>query len=107
MKRESNYDNYGTNFMMFSFRMKESWVVTILKNTLWIHMAFKLVALHLTRYLYGRSKSKMHYKKSWFFKRFNLTKVSTLTKRIFTLTKGMGHERHMVLLTKMTILKKC
>jgi hypothetical protein len=39
-----------------------------------------------------------HYKKSWFFKRFNLIKVSTLTKRMFTLTKGMGHERYMVLL---------
>ncbi len=39
-----------------------------------------------------------HYKKSWFFKRFNLTKISTLTKRMFTLTKGMGHERHMVIL---------
>jgi hypothetical protein len=39
-----------------------------------------------------------HYKKSWIFKRFNLIKMSTLTKRMFTLTKGMGHERHMVLL---------
>ncbi len=107
MKRESNYDNYGTNFKMSSFGMKESWVVTILENTLWIHMAFHLVALHLTNYFYGRSKSKMHYKKSWFIKRFNLTKVFTLTKRIFTLTKCMGHERHMVLLTEMTILKKC
>ncbi len=27
----------------------------------------------------------------------NLTKVFTLTKRMFNLTKNMGHERHMVL----------
>ncbi len=39
-----------------------------------------------------------HYKKSWFSKRFNLTKMSTLTKRMFTLTKNMGHEKHIVLL---------
>jgi len=30
-----------------------------------------------------------HYKKSWFSKRFNLTKMSTLTKRMFTLIKSM------------------
>ncbi len=40
----------------------------------------------------------MHYKKSWFFKRFNLTKMSTMIKKMFTLAKGMRHERHMVLL---------
>jgi hypothetical protein len=28
----------------------------------------------------------------------NLTKMSTLTKRMFALTKSIGHERHMVLL---------
>jgi len=39
----------------------------------------------------------MHYKKSQFFKRFNLIKVSTLTKRMSTLIKGMGHERHIIL----------
>jgi hypothetical protein len=39
-----------------------------------------------------------HYKKSRFFKIFNLIKMSTLTKRMFNLTKNMGHERHMVLL---------
>jgi hypothetical protein len=32
------------------------------------------------------------------FKRFNFIKVSTLTKKLFTLTKGMGHERHMIFL---------
>jgi hypothetical protein len=40
----------------------------------------------------------MHYKKSWFFKRFNLIKLSTVIKKMFTLAKGMGHKRHMVLL---------
>jgi hypothetical protein len=40
----------------------------------------------------------VYYKKSWFFKMFNLTKMSTLTKRMFTLIEGMGHERHMVVL---------
>jgi hypothetical protein len=45
-----------------------------------------------------RKFQKRHYKKSWFFKRFNLIKMSTLTKRMFILTKGMGYERHMVLL---------
>jgi hypothetical protein len=49
----------------------------------------------------------IHYKKSRFFRRFNLTKVFTLTKRMSTLTKIMGHERHMVLLIEMTILTKC
>jgi hypothetical protein len=38
----------------------------------------------------------IHYYKSWLFKRFNLTKVFTLTKRIFVLIKGMGNERHVV-----------
>jgi hypothetical protein len=33
----------------------------------------------------------LHYKISRFFKRFNLTKM-------FTLTKNMGHEKHMVIL---------
>jgi hypothetical protein len=28
---------------------------------------------------------------------FNLTKVFILTKKMFILTKGMGHERHMIL----------
>jgi hypothetical protein len=42
--------------------------------------------------------SRSHYKKSWFFKRFNLMKVSTLTKRMFISTKNRGHERHMVIL---------
>jgi hypothetical protein len=32
----------------------------------------------------------IHYYKSWLFKRFNLTKVSTLTKMIFVLTKAWG-----------------
>jgi hypothetical protein len=40
----------------------------------------------------------IHYKKSWVFKRFNSTKMSTLTKMMFALTKNIGHERHMVLL---------
>jgi hypothetical protein len=31
---------------------------------------------------------------------FNLIKMSTLAERMFALTKGMGHERHMVFLTK-------
>ncbi len=39
-----------------------------------------------------------HYKKSWFFKRFNLTKVFVLTKKMYALTKSMGHEMHMVFL---------
>jgi hypothetical protein len=39
-----------------------------------------------------------HYKKSWFFQRFNLIKMSTLTKRMFILINGIGHERHMVFL---------
>jgi len=29
---------------------------------------------------------------------FNLIQMSTLTKRMFVLTKNMGHERHIVLL---------
>ncbi len=32
------------------------------------------------------------------FKRFTLTKMSTLTKRMSIFIKGMGHARHMVLL---------
>jgi hypothetical protein len=40
----------------------------------------------------------MHYEKSWFFKRLKLIKMSTLTKRMFILIKGMGHERHMIVL---------
>jgi len=55
--------------------------------------------------------NRSHYYKSWLFKRFNLIKVSTLTKRMFVFIKGMGHERKMVFLvgflTKMTILTKC
>jgi len=39
-----------------------------------------------------------HYYISWIFKRFNLIKMSALTKRMSTLIKGMGHERHVVLL---------
>jgi len=39
-----------------------------------------------------------HYEKSCFFKKFNLSKVSTLTKRMFVLTKKMGHEKHIVFL---------
>jgi hypothetical protein len=47
----------------------------------------------------GKKNPKIvHYKKSQVFKRFNLIKVSTLTKMMFTFTKGMGHEKHMVLL---------
>jgi len=38
-----------------------------------------------------------HYNKSWIFKMFNLIKMYALTKRMFALTKGMGHERHIVL----------
>ncbi len=40
----------------------------------------------------------IHYNKSWVFKIFNMIKMFALTKRMFVLTKGMGHERHMVLL---------
>jgi hypothetical protein len=43
------------------------------------------------------SNIKVDYKKSQFFKRFNLAKMFTLTKRMFTLIKGMEHERHMIL----------
>jgi hypothetical protein len=39
-----------------------------------------------------------HYKKSCIFKMFNLIKMFILTKRMSTLIKSMGHERHMVLL---------
>jgi hypothetical protein len=40
-----------------------------------------------------------HYYISWLFKRFNVTTMPPLTKRIFTLIKGMGqYERHVVLL---------
>jgi hypothetical protein len=53
MKKESNYDNYWTNFKMSLLGIKESWVVTILENTLWIHKVFHLVALNLTSYIYG------------------------------------------------------
>jgi hypothetical protein len=52
-----------------------------------------------------------HYNKSWFFKRLNLIKMFALTKKMYVLTKSMGHERHMVLLvgfmTKVIILFKC
>ncbi len=47
------------------------------------------------------------YNKSRFFKRFNLTQMSTLTKRMFIFIKGMGHEKPMVLFTKVTILTTC
>ncbi len=49
----------------------------------------------------------IHYKKSQFFRMFNLTNVFTLTKKMFTFNKGMGHEKHMVLLIEVTILTKC
>ncbi len=42
----------------------------------------------------------IHYYKSWLFKRFNLVKMSTLTKRMFAFTKGMGHEKHMIFFIK-------
>jgi hypothetical protein len=46
-----------------------------------------------------------HYKKSWIFKRFNLSKMFTLTKKMSTLTKSMGYKKHMVLLIGFLLLK--
>jgi hypothetical protein len=36
----------------------------------------------------------IHYKQMWFFKRSNLTKMSTSTKGMTILIKHLGHERH-------------
>jgi hypothetical protein len=47
----------------------------------------------------------IHYNKPWVFKKFNMTKMSTLTKRKFALTKGTRHERHMVILISFFLLK--
>jgi hypothetical protein len=69
-------------------------------------MSWKMYSISLKKHFTNQwsvhDKTKMHitihYNKSWFFKRFNLTKVFTLTKRMSILIKCMGHERHMVIL---------
>jgi hypothetical protein len=38
------------------------------------------------------------------FQKVNLTKMFTLTKMMFALTKGMGHERYMLLLVGLFLL---
>jgi hypothetical protein len=75
---------------------------------LWTRMGKVLIFSHIqvTKFTYDNSHI-TYYKKSWLFKRLNLMKMFTLTKKMFVLTKGMGHERHIVFFIKMTTLTKC
>jgi hypothetical protein len=52
-------------------------------------------------------KKNCHYKKTWFFKRPIWSKCPHWPKDMSILTKGLGHEKHMLHLTKVTFLTKC
>jgi hypothetical protein len=96
---------WNFNFLVnYLFIKSWNWFVWNLK---WFHSLIRIILLtNVNLFFYS-----FHYKKSWFSKRFNLTKMSTLTERMFILTKNMDHEKHMVFLLvfliKMTILTKC
>jgi hypothetical protein len=78
---------------------KHSYIITIASEL--NHMANHMHPYHIMFYLNNNlislwpPCSPTTLKKSWLFKRFNLSKIFALTKKMFPLTKSMRYQKHM------------
>jgi hypothetical protein len=93
-----SFNTLRKKLILLSQTSKKGHYWKIMGNAMLIKVSKSKKTLDISNKSWG-SPINNHYKKSWFFKWFNLTKMFTLIKRMFILIKGVGHERHMVFKT--------